>query len=222
MGRVPTRLESVESTDGGLWTGCDRVHMNSIQLGQHWRRHLLSIALASLVGAALAVPAAQAASRSYDFQGGSWGQVRIQLSVTYKNKQRNGAFTPRSVIYDSSVPVSCNPPVSGTFEAPSGSYILGTPDYTLIKLSKGSFTYWYSYQLPTTPPGGTASAAATGKVIKTKRVEGTVSIFNYNSPPSWNNCTSGAPLPYSATQCRRPYNRPPYIEKSLPVCWADV
>lgn len=104
----------------------------------------------------------------------------------------------------------------------SGSYILGTPDYTLIKLSKGSFTYWYSYQLPTTPPGGTASAAATGKVIKTKRVEGTVSIFNYNSPPSWHNCTSGAPLPYSATQCRRPYNRPPYIEKSLPVCWADV
>ena len=43
-----------------------------------------------------------------------------------------------------------------------------------------------------------------------------MSIFNYNSPPSWHNCTSGAPLPYSATQCRRPYNRPPYIEKSLP------
>jgi hypothetical protein len=189
------------------------------------------LALVPLVGVAVAVPTAQADTRRYDFQGGSWGQLRIQVAVFYKNKQRHGRYTPRQAIYDSSVPISCNPPIPGHSEAPSGSYILGTPDYNYIKLRKGTFTYSYSYEIPTSITGGapgSASATATGKVIKKKRkgkklrVEGSVSILDYDYPPfGFQDCTSGGPVPYSATPCRYP-NNPPYIKKSLPVCWADV
>ena len=192
----------------------------------------VSAGLALLVGAALAVPTAQAATRRYDFQGGFWPQLRIQVVVFYKNKHRHGAFTPRQAIYDSSVPISCNPPVSGHTEAPSGSYILGTPDYTFIKVRKGSFTYSYSYEIPSSITGGapgSTGATATGKVIKKKRkgkklrVEGSVSILDYNYPPfGWQNCTSGGPVPYSATPCRLAYTQLPYIKKSLPVCAADI
>lgn len=192
----------------------------------------LTIALASLVAAALAVPTAQAATRRYDFQGGSGGQLRIQVSLYYKNEQRHGRYTPRQAIYDSSVPISCNPPVAASAEAPSGSYILGSPDYNLIKLRKGSFTYSYSYEIPSSITGGapgSTSATATGKVIKKKRkgskklrVDGSVSILDYNYPTfGWHNCTSGGPVPYSATPCRYP-DSPPYIKKSLPFCSLDV
>jgi hypothetical protein len=195
-------------------------------------RRPLAIALASLFVAALVASTARAATRRYDFQGGFGPQLRISVVVFYKNKHRHGAFTPRQAIYDSSVPISCNPPVSGHSEAPSGSYILGTPDYTFIKVRKGSFSYSYSYEIPTSITGGapgSTSATATGKVIKKKRkekklrVDGSVSILNYSFPPfGWQNCTSGGPVPYSATPCRLPYTQLPYIKKSLPVCWADV
>ncbi len=73
------------------------------------------------------------------------------------------------------------------------------------------------------------SAAATGKQIKKKRevtkplrVDGAVSILDYNFPPfGAHNCMSGGPVPYSATPCRYPV-RPSYIKKSLPFCAADI
>ena len=77
-------------------------------------RRPLSIALASLFGAALLAPTAQAATRGYafqEFQGGYPGQLAIQIHVLYKNKKRHGPFTPRQATYESSVPISCNPPV---------------------------------------------------------------------------------------------------------------
>lgn len=191
-------------------------------------RRPLAIALASLFVPALVASPAQAATRRYDFQDlGQQGQIRTQIAVFYRNKERHGSYTPRQAIYDSKVPVSCNPPVAGAY-AQSGSYIYGTPNYNFIKLRKGSFTYSYSYEIPFTnfPPGST-SATATGKVIKKKatkplRVDGSVSILDYNYPPfGMQNCTSGGPVPYSATPCRYPV-RPPYIKQSLPFCAADI
>lgn len=182
------------------------------------------------MAAALLVPTAQAATRRYDFQDlGQQGQIRIQIAVFYKNKERHGSYTPRQAIYDSKVPVSCNPPVAGAY-AQSGSFIYGTPDYNFIKLRKGSFTYSYSSEIPTSITGGAPgniSATATGKVIKKKvtkplRVDGSVSILDYNYPPfGMHNCTSGGPVPYSGTPCRYPV-RPPYIKKSLPFCAKDI
>ena len=185
----------------------------------------LSIALASLFVAALVAPTAQAATRRYDFQADSLGQggVRISLVVFYKNKHRHGRFTPRLADYESSVPVSCNPPVAGA-TAYNSNHILGTPDYNYIKLRKGSFTYSYSSGVPTSGPAGAISATVTGKVIKKKRkgrlrVDGSVSILDYNyTALGYYNCTSGGPVPYSATPCRLPYTDLPYIKKSLPVC----
>jgi hypothetical protein len=194
-------------------------------------RRPLSIALASLVAAALVVPTAQAATRRYDFQDlGQQGQMRIQIAVFYKNKQRHGRYTPRLALYDSAVPVSCNPPVS-TPSAPSGGPpSFGTPNQNFIKMKKGSFTYSYSYEIPSSITGGApghTSGTGTGKVVKKQankplRVEGSVSILDWEYPTfGMHNCTSGGPVPYSATPCRYPV-LPPYIKKSLPFCAPDI
>jgi hypothetical protein len=188
----------------------------------------LSIALASLLGTALLVPTGQAATRRYDFQDfhppGSPGQLAIHIALFYKNKQRHGPYTPRQAIYESSVPVSCNPPVSGA-TASSGSYIRGTPDYNFIKVRKGSFSYSDTSQIPAGSAPGNISATLTGKVIEKKRkeqklrVDGSVSILDYDLLGQ-RNCTSGGPIPYSATPCRPFGEQPPsYIKPSLPVCY---
>lgn len=192
-------------------------------------RRALITGIASLFVAALVAPSAQADTRRYDFQDfqrGAPGQLAIHIVVFYKNKQRHGRYTPRQAIYDSVVPVSCNPPVAGA-QAPSGSYIYGTPDYNFIKLRKGSFTYSYSSQFPTGGPPGRISASATGKVMKKNRkgqklrVDGSVSIIDYNNPTlGYHNCTTGGPVPYSATPCHV-YGAPPppYVKPSLPACY---
>ena len=128
-----------------------------LKLTNPMRRALIT-GIASLFIAALVAPSAQAATRRYDFQDlSSATPVRISLVVFYKNKQRHGRFTPRQAIYESTAPVSCNPPVAGA-GANSGSYILGTPDYNYIKLRKGSFTYSYSSEVPSSGAPGSISA----------------------------------------------------------------
>ena len=173
-------------------------------------RRPLSIALASLFVAALVASPAQAATRAYafqDFQAGSPGQLAIQIHVLYKNKKRHGPYTPRQATYESSVPVSCNPPV-GAATAPSGSYIRGTPNYNYMKLRKGSFSYSDLSQIPAGSTPGNISANLTGKVIKKKpkgskqlRVDGSVSILDYNFP-LWATTTARA-------AGRSPTPRPP-------------
>jgi len=95
-------------------------------------------------------------------------------------------------------------------------------------LRKGSFTYSDSSQVPVSSgPPGSISATVTGEVIKKKRngkklrVDGSVSILDYNLPPlGYHDCTSGGPVPYSATPCRLFGSKPPsYIKPSLPVCF---
>ncbi len=115
---------------------------------------------------------------------------------------------------NATVSVSCNPPVAQAF-AGTGS--------GLIKLRKGKFTYSDIRSDSSSAITGTA----TGKVLKKKpgvrkqmRVDGSVSVLDYSFPAyGFHNCTSGGPVPYSATPCRpSPYTNPPYIKKSLPVC----
>ena len=50
------------------------------------------------------------------------------------------------------------------------------------------------------------------------RVDGTVSILDFNLPPTYSNCRSGGPLAYSAPPCRQQVLNLPYIKKSLPLC----
>ena len=186
----------------------------------------LSIALASLFVAALAVPTAQSATRRYDFQGGFLPQLRIQVAVFYKNKERHGPYTPRQAIYSATVGVNCDPPIS-TATAPSGSNINHTPDYTRIKMRKGSFTYSYSSEFFTGGAPGNISATATGKMITKKskltkhlRVDGSVSVLAYNDPTlGLHNCYSATPVSYSASPCRC-HDSPSYINQSLPFCSA--
>jgi hypothetical protein len=197
-------------------------------------RRPVSIALASLLVAVLVAPVAQAATRRYDFQDFHGSEdflpghiVAIHIAVFYKSK--HGRYTPRQAMYDSLVPYSCNPPVSGTGAVGTGSNIYGTNDYNLIKLRKGSFTYSSSSEI-TTDDGtsvGFISASATGKVITKQRkgqklrVDGSVSVLDYEYPTLGDhNCTSGGPVPYSATPCRRvdQISQPSYIKPSLPYC----
>ena len=93
----------------------------------------------------------------------------------------------------------------------------------LAKMRKGSFTYSDIRSESSFSVTGTG----TGKLLKKKpgvreqmRVDGSVSVLDYSYPGyGLHNCTSGGPVPYSATPCRpSPYTNPPYIKKSLPVC----
>ncbi len=189
----------------------------SLNRGDDQLRRPLSIALASLFVAALVAPTAQAASRRYWFDSylGPGAPSRISVVVLYKNKQRHGRYTPRQVSYDATVPVSCNPPVAQASASTGG----------LVKLRKGKFTY---SDIRSYPDSFAVTGTATGKVLKKKpgvrkqmRVDGSVSVLDYSFPAyGVHNCTSGGPVPYSATPCRpSPYHNPPYIKKSLPVCF---
>lgn len=187
-------------------------------------RHPLSIALATLFVAALVAPTAQAASRRYWFDSylASGSPSRISVSVLYKTNKRHGRYTPRQADYDATVSVSCNPPVARP-DLPEGAFA-GTGG-SLIKLRKGTFTY---SDIRSDPSSFSVTGTGTGKVLRKKpgvrkqvRVDGSVSVLDY-SLPGWglHNCTSGGPVPYSATPCRpSPYQIPPYMKKSLPVCF---
>ena len=193
----------------------------SLDRGDDQMRRPLSIALASLFVAVMVAPTAQSATRYYhfqDFQPAIPGHLAIHLLVVYKNKQRHGPYTPRLTAFDDRVPTSCNPPVSSDAFAQSGS------GNGYIKLRKGSFNYSYSSAYVNSDPPGNISATLTGKVLEKKkgkqlRVNGSVSILDFDyPPPGWHNCTSGGPVPYSATPCRYG-QRPPYIKPGLPVCY---
>ena len=178
-------------------------------------KRTLTIALVSLVGAAVAVPTAQAATRTRYFQDvGNPGHASIKLKVTYNDDHGNGQFKPRSVAYEAEVRVFCNPQVTGA-SVPSSST-------GRIKVRKGSFKYSYSSPVPGTTPSNTGSASGSLTNQPKAQLNGIVEIFSYTTPPGLLNCTSDGPMPYFATPCRPLHNRPPYIKPSLPGCVQDV
>ena len=93
----------------------------------------LTIALASLVGAALAVPTAQAATRYRYFQDHALdaGHASIWMIVAYKDTHGNRKFTPRWVLFNFRAPTSC--------EVGGNPLIFGaSPGYTRVtKLKQG-------------------------------------------------------------------------------------
>ena len=194
-------------------------------------RRPLSIAFASLIVAALVAPSAQAATRRYDFQANTRAQAgEFSVAVFYKNKQRHGRYTPRQAIYKAkAVPLGCDTP---------GSVLLRQrvlhPWHTRLQLhqdEEGKLQLLVLVCESEAPPqvaSGHISATATGEVItkrpglnKQLRVDASVSILDYDNPAQPHplfNCTSDAPVPYSATPCRQQKLHLPYIKKSLPLC----
>lgn len=175
----------------------------------------LTFALVWLLGAALAVPTAQAVTRTHYFQQvGDLGYAEIKLNVVYKDKHGNGRFTPRSVAYEAQVRVFCQPTPTYGFTTSVASN-----STSRIGLKKnGDFSYSYSRPVPGTTPTNTGKATGTVPNTPKQQLVGTVEIFSYTTPPDLLNCTSDGPMPYRATPCRPLHNRPPYIKPSLPGC----
>lgn len=174
------------------------------------RRPLLATALASLLAAALLVPTAQAyktytsISRPFQEDALNLGRASVLLNVVYGNRHRNGKFTPRQVYIQFQVPVSCQVGGNTVVTAANGN--------SPFKLRKGKVEFAGSYS---TQAPDSFSYSVTGKKTrkgKKKRVDGTVTVFNYSSPPTFINCTSG-PLPFFATPCQWFLRKP-----SLSVC----
>jgi hypothetical protein len=137
------------------------------------------------------------------------GTFSVLVNVVYRNRHRNGKFTPRLVYIQFQVPVSCQV---------GGNTVVTASGNSPFKLRKGKveFAYSYSSQAP-----DSFSYSVTGKKTKKekkKRVDGTVTVFDYSSPPTFINCTSGGPLPFFATPCQWdvPPNKP-----SLPFCVSE-
>ena len=174
-------------------------------------KRLLIAIFASLLGLVLIAPGAQAASRVRYFQdlSGSDGQSQIGLSVGYLDKHGNKRFTPRTISYSFVVPVSC---VVGGNQSIDGLSGTGPP----VKLRKGKFTHAYSHSGPSVIQSnpGTSTGYVKGKLIKkTKRVDGSINIQDYESPPTFMNCASVGAISFSATPCRTPS-----VNSSLPAC----
>ena len=162
--------------------------------------------MALLAAAAVAVPTAQASKiyseshRYFQQHAADLGGVSINVTVVYANRHRGGKFTPRVVYLAFKAPVSCQ--VGGTTAASIQSGPFKVRDRR-VEFS-GSFTN----QAPPTSnpnPGSSGSYFATGRLIKKKnkkkwRVDGTVTVLTYSSPPTFLDCASGE-IPYSATQC---------------------
>ena len=171
------------------------------------RRPLLATALASLLAAVLLVPTAQAytystVNRFFQEDALNLGRPSVLVNVVYNNTHRNGKFTPRLVYIQFQVPVSCQVGGNSVVVAASGPFKLrkGKVDFANSYFSQG-FSYSVTGQKK--------------KKKKNKRVDGTVTVLDYSSPPTFINCTSGGPLPFFATPCQWdiPPNKP-----SLPFC----
>ncbi len=186
-------------------------------------RRLLLIAFASLLIVALITPVAQATTRVRHFQdlSGSDGQSQVFISVAYKDRNGNKKFTPRNIKYYFVVPVTCAQGGNPTLDGLSGT---GPP----VKLRKGKFGHAYSHSGPSVLQHnpGTSTGYVTGKLInkkkrvrkpfkKTKRVDGSVNVQDYESPPTFINCASLGAISYSATPCRTTGSKK---ASRLPVC----
>ena len=175
-------------------------------------RRPTSIGLVLLVGILSAVPAAHAhrsahASKTYSsshryFQqhAAGLGGVSINVTVVYAKKHRDSKNTPRAVYVKFQAPVSCQGGEQTAAAVASGPFKL--------KHRKVEFSGSFTNQAPASEirnPGSSGLYYATGRLIKKKnkrkrRVDGTVTVLTYSSPPTFLNCTSGE-IPYSASQC---------------------
>lgn len=206
-------------------------------------KRALSIALASLIGAALVVSTAQAFradpqhTRYRYFQDLSvTGQFpgRIIFGVLYE-ENRNGEFTPREVVsYHLQDGASCNP--GGATDFGIGGNAFAKYSYFAVTLTNGRFSHRFGSELPEAQVSslkGDLSGTVLkrlkrgGGVTRTARVDGT---FNVEDWDPWGltgvleNCTSSGS--YSATTCKRRMSpRAPNYSRwkrwKVPVCYQD-
>lgn len=162
--------------------------------------------MALLVAAALAVPAAHAykiyssSHRYFQQHAADAGGVSIYLNVDYAKRTPNGKSTPRKVFVQFKAPVSCQ--VGG----PTAASVQSGP--FKLRDRKVEFSGSFTNQAPPASnpnPGSSGTFYATGRLIKKKnkrnwRIDGTVTVLTYSSPPTFLNCASGD-IPFSATQC---------------------
>ena len=182
-------------------------------------RRLLSIALALLIGVALAVPVAQATradpqhTRYRFFQDLSVTSPlpgRILFGVLFK-QNRHGEFTPREVDgYALQVGVSCNPGSDSFLDI--GGNAFSKYRYFSEALTNGRFSHTFGSELPDTPVpsviGGLSGTVLKrlkrgGRVVRVARADGTFNVEDWDPfgpTGAQENCTSSGS--YSASTCK--------------------
>lgn len=207
-------------------------------------KRALPIALASLIGVALAVPTAQASrvdpqhTRYRYFQDRSvTGQFpgRIIFGVLYR-ENRHGEFAPRALVsYHLQAGASCNP--GGATDFGIGGNVFAKYAYFGATLTNGGrFFHTFGSELPDTAkpnPKGDLSGTVLkrlkrgGRVTRTARIEGTFNVEDWDpfgQAGVRENCTSSGS--YSATPCKRrmPSGTPNFSRWkrwNVPKCYQD-
>jgi hypothetical protein len=207
-------------------------------------KRALTIALASLIGAALAVPTAQASrvdpqhTRYRYFQDLSVsGQFpgRIIFGVLYE-ENRKGEFTPQELdSYHLQVGASCNPGGATLFGIGGNAFAKYAYFYAPLT-NGGRFFHTFGSELPdTATPNPKRDLSGTvlkrlkrvGGVTRTARIDGRFNVEDwdpYGQAGVRENCTSSGS--YSATPCKRrmPPGTPNFSRWKrwkVPVCYQD-
>jgi hypothetical protein len=203
-------------------------------------KRAVSIAVVSLLGAALLAPAAQASrpdpqhTRYRYFQdrsttGANPGQIFFGL--LYK-QNRKGEFTPREILgYSLHTPVTCNP--GGPSDLSFGGNGFSKYTYFRQTLTNGQFATRFEnlFESPQTAPvkgdlHGTVLKRLKqgGRVTRTARVHGSFDVQDYDPyglTGVQENCIAAGS--YSATTCKRRMSpRAPNYDRwrrwNVPVC----
>ena len=203
-------------------------------------RRLLSIALALLIGSALAVPTAQAArvespARYRFFQDVSIPRFefpgRILFGVRYE-RNRHGEFTPRVAVgYRLQVGMNCNPGGSSLFSI--GANAFSKYGYFSEVLTNGHFSHPFGSELPDPSliKGDLIGTVLNrlkrgGRVVRTARVDGTFNVEDWDPfglAGVQENCTTSGS--YSASTCKTPRMSPqsPHFDRwkrwKVPKCF---
>jgi hypothetical protein len=168
-------------------------------------RRTAFIALALFLIAALAVPAQayktySSSHRYFQQQAAGFGGASVLFNVNYAKRSPHGKSTPRKVFVQVKAPVSCQVVGSTSAAGASGAFKL--------RGQRVEFSGSFSSKPPPTSnpnPGSSGAYYVTGRLIKKEnkkkwRMDGTVTVLTYSSPPDFTNCSS-AEIPYSANRC---------------------
>ena len=211
-------------------------------LEQRAMRRPLSIALALLIGSALAVPTAQATRSDppvryrffQDLGVTSAFPGRILFGVRFE-QNRHGEFTPRVAVgYRLQVGVSCNPGGNSLFSIGANGF--SKYGYFSEVLTNGHFSHAFGSELP--DPSlikgdliGTVLKRLKrgGRVVRTARVDGTFNVEDWDPfglTGVQDNCTSSGS--YSASTCKTPRMSPqsPHYDRwkrwKVPKCFGTL
>ena len=157
-------------------------------------KRLLTVALMSLLAAALIAPAAEAASKTLHYQDrGIEPGGEVLLDILWKNKKAHGPYTPRrlTLYHFELVAISCQM---------GGDRVMAAfGPTTSVKLTRGSFFHDFQEEGFTGSLSGELRLAA---VRGNRRVDGSFEVVDADFPPDAMNCSTNGLRRYSATPCR--------------------